>query len=77
VRKDVENVSNSSRGGGSKSWTLGARSLKKVKAARRAGLALGGKGAENSPPRRRFLPPYHRYLDIVCKPGICELRRPV
>jgi hypothetical protein len=34
-----------------------------VKAARR-GLGCGGKGAENSSQRRRFLPPNHRYLDL-------------
>ena len=34
-----------------------------VKAARR-GLGCGGKGAQNSSQKRRFLPPNHRYLDL-------------
>ena len=34
---DVENASNGFCGGGEKPWTLGARSLKKVKVDRHAG----------------------------------------
>ena len=29
-------------------------------------LGCGGKDAENSPQRRRFLPPFHRCLDNTC-----------
>lgn len=62
--KDLENVSNSSRGGGSQPWTLGARSLKKkVKAARRAGWGSGWKGCRKQPPQGAIF--CHRYLDSI------------
>jgi hypothetical protein len=57
VRKDVENVSKLPVEAPALG-TLGRRSLKKVKAARRAGWALVEGGAENSPQNGRFLPPF-------------------
>jgi hypothetical protein len=48
---------------------LGARALKKVKAARRAGQS-GGKGAKNGPQSRCFLPPFHRNKDLCGQAAI-------
>jgi hypothetical protein len=59
VRKDIENVSNSSE---VEARSLGARSLKKVKAARRAGWTLWWKGCRKPHNRRRFLPPFQTGL---------------
>jgi len=53
-RVDVLNVSNGS--------VLASQSLKKVPAARSAGLGSGGKGIKNSLPRPPFSATFHRYL---------------
>jgi hypothetical protein len=62
VRVDVENVSNDSTV--ETLWALGALEPKKWLKRPDAWVGCGGKGAENSPQRRRFLPPFHRYRDL-------------
>jgi len=42
-------------------WALSALEPKKRLKRPDGGLRCGGRGAENSPQRRRFLPPFHRY----------------
>ena len=51
-------------------WGLGARqSTEPKKRLKRpdGGLGCGGKGAEDSSQRRRFLPLFHRYRDLCGK----------
>ena len=62
VRVEVENVSNDSTV--ETLWALGALEPKKWLKRPDAWVGCGGKGAENSPQRRRFLPPFHRYRDL-------------
>jgi hypothetical protein len=45
-------------------WALGALEPKKRLKRPDADWGCGGKGAENSPQRRRFLPLFHRYRDF-------------
>jgi hypothetical protein len=47
------------------SRTLGARSLKVVKAAKRVGWALVERVPEIAPQDRHFLPLFHRYRDFM------------
>jgi hypothetical protein len=72
VRVDLENVSNGSAV--EALWALGAPEPKRLKRPD-GGLGCGGRGAKNSSQRRRFLPPFHRYLDLS---GInrCSLEQP-
>jgi hypothetical protein len=73
VRVDVENVSNGSAV--EALWALGALEPKKWLKRPDGGLGCGGKGAENSSQRRRFLPPAHRYRyrDLCCDLWLCRL----
>jgi hypothetical protein len=51
-------------------WALGVPEPKKRLKRPDGGLGgCGGKGAENSSQRRRFLPPFHRYRDLCGDPG--------
>jgi hypothetical protein len=45
-------------------WALGAQGPKKGLKRPDGELGLGGKGAENGPQGRRFLPHFHRYVDL-------------